>query len=41
MKKKAYEQPKMEVVEIDHADIICTSDISTQAEFEEWEEINL
>ena len=26
MKKKTYEQPKMKVVEIDQADIICTSD---------------
>ena len=25
MKKKTYEQPKMKVVEIDQADIICTS----------------
>lgn len=25
MKKKTYEQPKMEVVQLDHADIICTS----------------
>ena len=25
MKKKTYQQPKMKVVEIDHADIICTS----------------
>ena len=25
MKKKTYQQPKMEVVEIDQADIICTS----------------
>ena len=25
MKKKIYQQPKMEVVQLDHADIICTS----------------
>ena len=25
MKKKIYQQPKMEVVEIEEADIICTS----------------
>ena len=25
MKKKTYEQPKMEVVQLDQADIICTS----------------
>ena len=25
MKKKIYKQPKMEVVQLDHADIICTS----------------
>ena len=25
MKKKTYEQPKMKVVQLDHADIICTS----------------
>lgn len=25
MKKKTYQQPKMKVVEIDQADIICTS----------------
>ena len=25
MKKKTYQQPKMEVVEFDQADIICTS----------------
>ena len=25
MKKKTYQQPKMEVVQLDQADIICTS----------------
>ena len=30
MKKKTYQQPKMEVVQLDHADIICTSGSSTE-----------
>lgn len=29
MKKKTYQQPKMEVVQLDQADIICTSTQST------------
>ncbi len=29
MKKKTYQQPEMEVVELDQADIICTSTQST------------
>lgn len=32
MKKKTYQQPEMKVVEIDHADIICTSMTSPQNE---------
>ena len=35
MKKKTYQQPKMKVVEIDQADIICTS---TQADFQSYDE---
>lgn len=33
MKKKKYEQPKMKVVEIDQADIICTSGEPGSGEF--------
>ena len=35
MKKKTYEQPEMQVVKLDQADIICTS---TQANFQSYEE---
>lgn len=35
MKKKIYQQPKMEVVEIDQADIICTS---TQGQIQSLED---
>lgn len=31
MKKKTYQQPKMEVVEIEQTDIICTSDVQSQS----------
>ena len=35
MKKKTYEQPKMQVVKLEQADIICTS---TQAGFQSYTE---
>ena len=35
MKKKTYEQPEMQVVKLEQADIICTS---TQADFQSYEE---
>ena len=40
MKKKTYEQPKMEVVQLDQADIICTSGPlkSDEAGFQDLEE---
>ena len=37
--KKTYEAPEMEVVEIEQADIIATS--NPQPQFEEWPEITL
>ena len=39
MKKKTYQQPKMEVVQLDQADIICTSTQTYSSPvFEEYEE---
>ena len=32
MKKKTYQQPKMEVVEIEQTDIICTSGTQIQSQ---------
>lgn len=37
MQKKIYQQPKMEVVELNHTDIICTS---FTPQNEEYEEVN-
>lgn len=37
MKKKTYEQPRVKVVEIDQADIICTS---TQGQIQSLEDDN-
>lgn len=35
MKKKTYEQPRVEVVKVEQTDIICTS---TQADFQSYDE---
>ena len=40
MKKKTYLAPEINVVEIDHADIICTSDVQSQS-MESYQEGNI
>ena len=37
MKKKTYEQPQMNIIEVEKSDIICTS---TQADFQSYQEDN-
>ena len=40
MKKKTFKEPQIRIVKLDATEIICSS-ISAQAEFEEWDEVEL